>query len=105
MPSDLKFALAGLLVGTLVGFSGMGGGSVMTPLLILLGLPTSSAVASDLVYSAVTKTVGSVSHGRKANVDWRLGLWMAVGSVPGAIFAVAAVGHKLKNDQLQKYLG
>jgi uncharacterized membrane protein YfcA len=105
MPSDLKFALAGLLVGTLVGFSGMGGGSVMTPLLILLGLPANAAVASDLVYSAVTKSVGSVSHGVKKNVDWTLGLWMALGSVPGAVLAVGTVGHKIKNQDLQTALG
>jgi uncharacterized protein len=105
MPHDLKFALAGLLVGTLVGFSGMGGGSVMTPLLILLGLPANSAVASDLAYSAITKAVGSVSHRQKKNIDWGLSMWLALGSVPGAVIAVATVGHKIKNDQLQTALG
>jgi uncharacterized membrane protein YfcA len=105
MPHDLKFALAGLLVGTLVGFSGMGGGSVMTPLLILLGLPANSAVASDLAYSAITKAVGSVSHRQKKNIDWGLAMWLGIGSVPGAIIAVATVGHKIKNSDLQTALG
>ena len=93
MAADLKFALAGLLVGTLVGGSGMGGGSVMTPLLIALGLPPTKAVGSDLVYSAITKTLGSASHWRRGHVDWRLAGWLAAGSVPASVAGVITLGR------------
>lgn len=93
MAADLKFVLAGLIVGTLVGGSGMGGGSVMTPLLIALGLPPTKAVGSDLLYSAITKTLGSASHWRRGHVDWRLASWLAVGSVPASIAGVVTLGR------------
>jgi uncharacterized membrane protein YfcA len=83
-----RFAAAGLLVGSLVGFSGMGAGSLMTPLLIALGLPAPRAIGTDLVYSALTKALGSVSHARKGHVDWRIALWLAVGSVPASVVGV-----------------
>lgn len=95
MPGDFKFVLAGLLVGSLVGFSGMGGGSLMTPLLIALGLPPTKAVGSDLFYSAITKSIGSLSHAHKRNVDWRIALWLAAGSVPASVLGVATLS-KLK---------
>jgi uncharacterized protein len=88
MFADARFVLAGLVVGTLVGVSGMGGGSLMTPLLIALGLPPTKAVGSDLFYSAITKTLGSASHGRRRNVDWRLAGWLALGSVPSSVVGV-----------------
>ena len=88
MLADVRFVLAGLVVGTLVGVSGMGGGSLMTPLLIALGLPPTKAVGSDLFYSAITKTLGSANHGRRGNVDWRLAGWLALGSVPSSVIGV-----------------
>src|SRR5581483_1086433 len=91
--ADLKFVLAGLIVGTLVGGSGMGGGSVMTPLLIALGLPPMKAVGSDLAYSAITKTIGSASHWRRGHVEWRLAGWLAVGSVPASVVGVLTLGR------------
>jgi uncharacterized membrane protein YfcA len=93
VPANLKFALAGLIVGILVGGSGMGGGSVMTPLLIALGLPPTKAVGSDLLYSAITKTLGSASHGRRGHVDWRLAGWLALGSVPASVAGVFTLGR------------
>jgi uncharacterized protein len=83
-----RFAGAGLFVGSLVGFSGMGAGSLMTPILIALGLPAPKAIGTDLVYSALTKGLGSVSHARKGHVDWRLAGWLAAGSVPAAVAGV-----------------
>src|SRR4051794_18958052 len=91
MVSDSRFVVVGLLVGALVGFTGMGGGAVTTPLLILFGLPPVKAIGSDLVYSAITKTVGSVNHARQRHVDWGLALWLAAGSVPASILGVFTV--------------
>jgi len=82
--------LFGLGVGLLVGTTGMGGGSLMTPLLILVfGIKPVVAVGTDLSYAAVTKTVGGWRHLRKGTVDRPLAVWLAAGSVPGAIGGVA----------------
>jgi hypothetical protein len=79
----------GLGVGILVGMTGMGGGSLMTPLLILVfGVKPVTAIGTDLAYAAVTKTVGGVKHFRQHTVDMRLSSWMAIGSVPAAIGGV-----------------
>jgi uncharacterized protein len=93
MVADPRFVVVGLIVGVLVGFTGMGGGAVTTPLLILFGLPPVKAIGSDLVYSAITKTVGSASHARQRNVDWSLALWLALGSVPASILGVFTVSR------------
>jgi uncharacterized protein len=79
----------GLGVGVLVGMTGIGGGSLMTPLLILLfGVNPVTAVGTDLAYAAVTKTVGGYKHWLQKTVDFRLSAWMALGSVPAAILGV-----------------
>ncbi len=79
----------GLGVGVMVGLTGMGGGSLMTPLLILVfGVTPVTAVGTDLAYAAVTKTVGGYKHFRQETVDLRLSSWMAVGSVPAAVSGV-----------------
>ena len=79
----------GLGVGVLVGMTGIGGGSLMTPLLILVfGVNPITAVGTDLAYAAVTKTVGGYKHWLQKTVDLRLCAWMAVGSVPAAIGGV-----------------
>src|SRR4051794_11412332 len=83
---DPALILFGLGVGILVGMTGMGGGSLMTPLLILLfGIKPVVAVGTDLAYAAVTKTVGGWQHFRKGTVFPRMALWLAVGSCPGAL--------------------
>ena len=79
----------GFGVGALVGLTGMGGGSLMTPLLILVfGVKPVTAVGTDLAYAAVTKTVGGWRHFRQRTVDVGLSGWMAIGSVPAAIGGV-----------------
>jgi hypothetical protein len=79
----------GLGVGILVGMTGIGGGSLMTPLLILVfGISPATAVGTDLAYGAVTKTVGGWNHFRKGSVDLTLSSWMALGSVPAAVGGV-----------------
>jgi uncharacterized membrane protein YfcA len=76
-------------VGILVGMTGIGGGSLMTPMLILVfGVTPVTAIGSDLAYAAVTKTVGGYKHWKQRTVDFKLSSWMAVGSVPAAIFGV-----------------
>jgi uncharacterized membrane protein YfcA len=87
----VDFALIGfgLGVGILVGMTGIGGGSLMTPMLILVfGVTPITAIGSDLAYAAVTKTVGGYKHWRQRTVDVRLSSWMAIGSVPAAVFGV-----------------
>ena len=80
---------AGLAVGILVGLTGMGAGSLMTPILItVFGIPPTTAVGSDLIYAAITKMFGAARHHQLANVNKELGLWMGAGSVPAAILGV-----------------
>jgi uncharacterized membrane protein YfcA len=79
----------GFGVGILVGTTGMGGGSLMTPLLILLfGIKPVVAVGTDLAYAAITKTAGGFLHFRKGTVQTNLALWLALGSCPGAVLGV-----------------
>src|SRR3954464_12929840 len=86
---DPAIILFGLGVGLLVGITGMGGGSLMTPLLILaIGVKPVVAVGTDLAYGAVTKTLGGWRHFRKGTVFPRLAFWLAVGSCPAALVGV-----------------
>jgi uncharacterized protein len=86
---DFALVAFGLGVGILVGMTGIGGGSLMTPMLILVfGVTPVTAIGSDLAYAAVTKTVGGYKHWTQKTVDFTLSSWMAVGSVPAAIFGV-----------------
>ncbi len=86
---DPLLILFGLGVGLLVGMTGIGGGSLMTPLLIIvIGVQPVTAIGSDLAYGAVTKTVGGIKHFRQRTVAIRLSTWMAVGSVPAAVLGV-----------------
>jgi uncharacterized protein len=86
---DPVIVLFGLGVGLLVGVTGMGGGTLMTPLLILVvGVKPVVAVGTDLAYAAVTKTVGGWRHFRKGTVFPRMAFWLAVGSCPGALLGV-----------------
>lgn len=83
------YAGSGLCVGILVGMTGVGGGSLMTPLLILLfGIHPATAVGTDLLYAATTKTVGTVVHGFNRNIDWRIVYRLALGSVPATVLTV-----------------
>jgi uncharacterized membrane protein YfcA len=86
---DFALVAFGLGVGILVGMTGIGGGSLMTPMLILVfGVTPVTAIGTDLAYAAVTKTVGGYKHWRQRTVDITLSSWMAVGSVPAAIGGV-----------------
>jgi uncharacterized protein len=84
--------MAGLLVGLLVGLTGVGGGSLMTPLLVLMfGFHPSTAVGTDLLYASLTKTVGSTVHGHRDTVDWQIVRRLAMGSVPAAALTIIAL--------------
>src|SRR5215207_8742218 len=86
---DLTLALAGLGVGIVVGLTGMGGGALMTPILVLFfGVPPIAAVSSDLAASAVMKPFGGVVHARRGTVHWPLVGWLCAGSVPAAFLGV-----------------
>jgi uncharacterized protein len=90
---DPAIVIFGLGVGILVGMTGIGGGSLMTPMLILVfGVTPTTAIGSDLAYAAVTKTVGGYKHWKQRTVDFRLSTWMAAGSVPAAILGVYVLG-------------
>ena len=87
---DPLFSLSGFVVGALVGMTGVGGGSLMTPLLILLfGVHPATAVGTDLLYAAATKTGGSVVHGFARSIDWLVVRRLATGSVPATIATLA----------------
>jgi uncharacterized membrane protein YfcA len=86
---DPKIVFFGFGVGFLVGMTGMGGGSLMTPLLVLLfGVKPTTAIGTDIAYAAVTKTAGGWRHLKLKTVNMRLVYWMAAGSVPSAIAGV-----------------
>jgi len=88
------YSLAGLAVGLLVGLTGVGGGSLMTPILILLfGIHPATAVGTDLLYAAATKTAGSVVHGFNRTIDWHVVRLLATGSVPLTVVTIAVLGH------------
>jgi len=86
---DLKLSLAGLLVGVLVGMTGMGGGSLMTLILILLfNFDAKVAVGTDILHGAIFKSIGAVRHRMLGTVHARLALWMLAGSAPLSLVGV-----------------
>src|SRR6201746_2726038 len=89
---DPLFMLSGFFVGLLVGQTGVGGGSLMTPILVLLfGIHPATAVGTDLLYASATKTVGTVVHGLNHTVDWRIVRRLGAGSVPGTVLTPLAI--------------
>lgn len=91
MDFQIAYVVAGLLVGFIVGMTGVGGGSLMTPILLHFGVPPASAVGTDLLYAAITKAGGIHVHHQKRNIDWRLTGLLALGSVPAALLTLAAL--------------
>ena len=92
---DLAQTLSGFIVGAIVGLTGVGGGSLMTPLLVLLfGIHPATAVGTDLLYAAITKSGGTWVHASKGTVDWRIVRLLASGSIPSAL-ATLIVVHTL----------
>ena len=88
------YSVAGLAVGLLVGMTGVGGGSLMTPLLILLfGIHPATAVGTDLLFASVTKSVGTATHGLSQTVDWRITGRLATGSIPATIATILVLSR------------
>jgi hypothetical protein len=91
---DPLFSLSGFFVGLLVGQTGVGGGSLMTPILVLLfGVHPATAVGTDLLYASATKTVGTLVHGLNHTVDWRIVRRLASGSVPATMITLLAISR------------
>ncbi|MFC6052541.1 hypothetical protein A6M14_04000 [Acinetobacter sp. Ac_877] len=85
MAGPIEFILAGVLVGFCVGITGVGGGSLMTPILIsLYKIEPHIAIGTDLLYAAISKFCGSLVHARKMNIVWPIVIWLAVGSIPAS---------------------
>jgi uncharacterized protein len=89
-----RFMFSGFFVGLLIGQTGMGGGSLMTPILVLLfGIHPAAAVGTDLLYASATKTAGTLVHGFNRTVDWRIVTRLAVGSVPATVVTLAVISR------------
>ena len=85
MVGPIEFILAGVLVGFCVGVTGVGGGSLMTPILIsLFKIEPHIAIGTDLLYAAISKFCGSLVHAKKMNIVWPIVIWLAVGSIPAS---------------------
>jgi uncharacterized membrane protein YfcA len=102
---DPLYSLSGFAVGLLVGMTGVGGGSLMTPLLILLfGTHPATAVGTDLLYAAATKTGGSLVHGLARNVEWPVVRRLATGSVPATIVTLIILSFMNLESQVARSL-
>jgi uncharacterized membrane protein YfcA len=89
---DFDLALAGIIIGTLVGLTGIGGGSLLTPaLIIIFKFNPLTAVGTDLVFNAATKLFGSVQHSRQGTIDYRLAFTLAVGSIPASLAGIGLI--------------
>jgi uncharacterized membrane protein YfcA len=89
---DVAQVIAGFSVGTIVGLTGVGGGSLMTPLLVLLfGVHPATAVGTDLLHAAISKAGGTCVHASKSRVEWRITLLLAIGSLPAAIITLVCL--------------
>jgi uncharacterized membrane protein YfcA len=93
----LGFTIAGLVVGFIVGMTGVGGGSLMTPILLWFGINPATAVGTDLLYAAITKCSGVWVHGRNRTIDWTITGWLTLGSVPAAALTLLGL-NSLHSD-------
>ena len=97
---ELIYVLCGLFVGFIVGMTGIGGGSLMTPILLYFGVPPTTAVGTDLLYAAITKSGGIFVHQKKGNIDWRITGFLALGSLPAAALTLVGM-HQIGFDSKQ----
>jgi uncharacterized protein len=98
MDFNWHYSIAGVLVGMLVGLTGVGGGSLMTPLLVLVfNFHPATAVGTDLLYASATKTVGTAVHGWRGTVDWKVVRRLMLGSMPATIATLWALSAAAKS--------
>lgn len=97
MDFQIGLVIAGLAVGFVVGLTGVGGGSLMTPILLWFGIPPTTAVGTDLLYAAFTKLGGVYVHHKKRTVNWSITGWLSLGSIPAALLTLWIL-HSLKTD-------
>jgi len=91
---DWMYTLSGFLVGLIVGITGVGGGSLMTPLLVLaFGVAPATAVGTDLLYASLTKALGGWVHGRRGTVDWKVFRLLALGSLPATVATITLLKY------------
>ena len=99
------YTLSGFLVGLIVGITGVGGGSLMTPLLVLLfGIPPVTAVGTDLLYASLTKTLGGWVHGQRGTVDWKVVGLLSLGSLPAAVITIALLKYLALDEKTLRSL-
>src|SRR3989338_3109918 len=102
---DWLYTVSGFLVGLIVGVTGVGGGSLMTPLLVLFfGVSPATAVGTDLLYASITKALGGWVHGRNGTVDWKIVGLLSLGSLPAAILTVALLKFLALDEKALKGL-
>lgn len=102
---DWMYTLSGFLVGLIVGVTGVGGGSLMTPLLVLFfGVSPATAVGTDLLYASLTKTMGAWVHGRRGTVDWRVVGLLALGSLPAALATILLLKYLAMDEKALRHL-
>ncbi|MAD57924.1 MAG: hypothetical protein CMK44_05040 [Porticoccus sp.] len=106
MPLEfILYAASGAFVGLIIGMTGVGGGSLMTPLLILFGVPYNVAIGTDLLYASITKSSGVFAHAKQKSINWILVGWLAAGSIPAAIVTVIFLDLVFTNaDEYQSLL-
>lgn len=97
MDFQIAYIVAGLAVGFIVGMTGVGGGSLMTPILLYFGVSPANAVGTDLLYAAITKAGGIHVHHKKKNIDWKITGELALGSLPAAA-ATLWILHSISVD-------
>ena len=97
MDFEIGLVVAGLVVGFIVGMTGVGGGSLMTPILLWFGIPPTTAVGTDLLYAAFTKMGGIYVHHKKKNINWTITAWLSLGSIPAALLTLWTL-HTIKTD-------
>ncbi|MDP3293250.1 MAG: sulfite exporter TauE/SafE family protein [Nevskia sp.] len=103
--NGLGFSIAGLIVGTAVGATGVGGGSLMTPILILFyGISPALAVGTDLLYASISKSFGVLLHGRNGSLDWAIVGWLSAGSVPATLLTLVMLDQIGSSAQLDRLI-
>lgn len=102
---DWMYTLSGFLVGLIVGVTGVGGGSLMTPLLVLVfGVSPATAVGTDLLYASLTKSLGGWVHGRRGTVDWKVVKLLSLGSLPAAVITIVLLKYSALDEKALRSL-